>query len=274
MKKAMKKTLKVLAWVAGIGVVLAIVAFSAVIFYLDSIVQKSVTVFGSEMTGTKVQLEKVSISILRPKVVLEKFSVGNPSGYKNPNAFDLTMLQASVQRESLMSDKIVINEILIDGAMVDFEPQLTGDNNLSDIKKNIEKKTKASETAEKAETTETKETKQPEEKKSKKTVMIKLFRMTNCKITITSKLLADQNITIPLPDIEMTDIGGDDSSPEQVMEEIYDTLFKDIVLAVKNSAAGVKLPEAFDQIDKTSKDVLDKTKEEGSKVLDSIKNIF
>ncbi|MDD3117799.1 MAG: AsmA family protein [Victivallales bacterium] len=272
MKKALLKTIRILSWLLGGLLALVIVAAVVAVFYLDSIVEKGVAVFGSEMTGTKVELQKVSISLLRPKVVLENFSVANPAGYDNPKAFDLKKLQAAVERNSLFSNKIVIEEILIDGALIDFEPQLNGGNNLSDIKANIAKRT-ASSGGETAANATAPEDEQPA-KKSAKTVLVKLFRMTNCKITITSKLLGGNNITVPLPDIEMTDIGGDHSSPEEVMEKIYNDVFKKIIVTVKDSVTGLKLPDTLDQVDQTSQDVLDKTKKAGGKVIDGIKSLF
>ncbi len=277
MKKPIKITLVVLAslfilFIAGIGILLV---------SLDSIIEKSVTVFGTKMTGTKVELKDVSLSLLGADLTLKDFSVGNPSGYASTQAFDLKKLRADVERNSIFSDNIVINEIVIDGAVIAYEPQINGTSNLSDIKKNVETNTgmaeKKTDTAEtKSTTTETTE-ESTTESKQKKTVEIKLFKMTNCKVIVSSKLLNNQKITVPLPDIQLTDIGGKDkknSSPEEVFAYIYDDILMEIVKAVSSAPDAAAVKDSLKSLGSATESVVDETKKAGEKIIDSVKNLF
>ena len=78
----MKRTIKVL-----IGIVLALVLVGAVvIFFLDSIVRSSVEKVGPIVTKVSVKLDSAKISLFGGSGELKGLVVGNPEGFKTPEA--------------------------------------------------------------------------------------------------------------------------------------------------------------------------------------------
>ena len=269
----MKKPVKIALYAVGGLLALAVIALTVVVIYLDAIIQNGVTVFGAKMTGTKVELKSVSLSLFRPKLELKGFIVGNPSGYSSPEAISLKRLYVEVDRDSLFTNRIVINRIVVDGANICFEPKITGENNLRDLKKNIDKQVSRSESA-KPETTKASETtKAPEtaEKKPGKTVVIKLFELTNAKISVSSSLIRGNSISLPLVDFAMKDIGEKKgSSIEEAFSEIFDGIFKGVYQAVAKAPDTIPL----NKIQESGKEVIDKAGQEGNKLIKDIRKLF
>lgn len=263
----MKKPVKITLYVVGGLLALTVIALTVVVMYLDTIIQKGVTVFGSKMTGTKIELKSVSLSLFQPKLELKGFIVGNPAGYSSPEAMSLKRLYIEVDRNSLFTNRILINRIVVDGANICFEPKITGENNLSDLKKNIDKQVPKSEPAK----PETAKTPEPAEKKPGKTVVIKLFELTNAKISVSSSLIRGNSISLPLVDFSMKDIGEKKSSSiEEAFSEIYDGIFKGVYQAVAKAPDAIPL----NKIQETGKEVIDKAGQEGGKLIKDIKNLF
>lgn len=272
----MKKSVKTTLWATGIFFAVLLVAIICLILFLDSIVAKSVTVFGSKMTGTEVGLKDISISLISPAVKIDGFSVANPKGYTNPKAFDLDGLRAAIRRDSIFSNKLVIEEIIIDGARISYEPQLNGDSNLGDIKKHINSMSPQPKEVKPADKpVEPPVADDGKKDQEKKTVVIKLFRMTNCTISITSKLLAGKNITIPLPDIELRDIGEKKStSAEEVIDFIYEDILMAVIKAASKATSAIPVQETLEKATENAGELLKKGEKEGKKVIESIKNLF
>ena len=96
--------------------------------------------------------------------------------------------------------KIVINEIIIEGPEFILETGVgLAKSNIGTILANIEEFTNPSD----AEPVE-------EESGSSKNVQIDLLRITGGNVKVSNKLLGGHALTVPLPDIELTDIGAND----------------------------------------------------------------
>ena len=100
----------------------------------------------------------------------------------------------TVDLKSLRGDLVVVREIVVDGPEITFEGSLSG-SNLSRIQKNVESFIPAS-------------PKGKEEKPRKEMkVEIGLFKVTNGKVNLSLTALGGRSMTVPLPDIELRDIG-------------------------------------------------------------------
>ena len=95
------------------------------------------------------------------------------------------------------SDKIVINEIIIDRPEFMLETGLgLQKSNIGTMLENIQAFVGTSDEKE-------------EESASSKSVQIDLLRITGGKVKLSNKLLGGQSLMIPLPNIELTDIGAE-----------------------------------------------------------------
>ncbi|MFA7229868.1 MAG: AsmA family protein [Victivallaceae bacterium] len=238
----MKKFKKILL----IAFALIVVVIITVILLLNSIVGKAIRELGTRATGTQVSLDNARISLLNASVGLNGMMIANPEGYQQQEAFALGKFFVDVDMWTLASNKIIIDRLEIRDINIDFEPTLSG-SNLNDIKNNImkfagmDKKAEVQPTEPEKEP-ETVKTPEPESRpapaqKGKKLVIKKLI-ISNGTVTIASKMLG-QNITVPLAEIEMEDVGEDSNkSPEEVLLEVYQALMKGVAKAV--SASGAK----------------------------------
>ncbi len=167
---------------------------------IGSVIKAGVENFGPKVTQTPINLDSVELSASSGAGSIKGLVVGNPEGFNTPHAIKLDGFSMKLQPMSVLSDKIVIYEIIIDAPEFIFESGLNPTNsNISTILDNIEAFTGKSE----AET-------EVDGKVSSKNVQIDLLRITGGKFKVSNKLFGGQALMIPLPDIELKDIGADD----------------------------------------------------------------
>ena len=215
-----KKVKKVLLWIAGmIAVLLALT-----IIFRDLFIPVAVSNIGSFALGTEVKLKKFSSS-LTGKVDIQGITVANPAGYHNPYAFSLEHVYVDLSIPSLLTDEIVINEILVTGMQIDLEAKLNR-TNLGELQKNVERLLPA-----KSEDAPEKESKPADEKAQKQLVIGKL-NINNNVISFSNSAL-HFTAKIPLVPISMTDVGKGQSIGETVND-----IFTKILTSVFDACSG------------------------------------
>ena len=116
---------KILLWVVIVLVVVALLA----LWQIDRIAATGTRTVGSMLTGTKVDVEKISISPFAGDVQVKNFTVGNPEGFHNPIAIKVGKLHIDAGMKSLLSDKVVVEHLEVTGVAIDMEVKLgTGSN--------------------------------------------------------------------------------------------------------------------------------------------------
>ena len=207
------KIKKIIVWT--IGSIAAITAL--LLIFRDMYIPYAISKAGTFALGTKVELKKFSSS-LTGKVDIQGLSVANPAGYHNPKAFELERVYVNLSVLSLLSNEIVIREILVTGMKIDLESKLNR-TNLGDIQKNIERL--VPKTDENGENDENR----PSEKKSK-SVFIEKLDISNNLISFSNSAL-HLTVDVPLPPITMTDIGGKSIADtlNEIMQRILTTVF-------------------------------------------------
>jgi hypothetical protein len=252
-----------------IVIIAILVLVTVVLMRLDSIVAGGMRTFGTKATGTEVKVKSVSISLLGGDLAINNFSVANPADYKSKEALSFDLVSVDLDVNSMFSDTIIVNEVLIDNVKIDFEPTLTGGSNLTDIKNNIMNfvKKEKGETAEKPA-----EEEKPATNEKGKKVIIKKFIINNGTVTVSSSML-DQSIPLTLSKIELNDLGKE-SNMGETFSKIYDKILEEVIKVV--SAAKIEgldmdkiqstlfkdLPESAgkvgEEVGKTLKDISDK----------------
>lgn len=196
---------KLLAAVAVLVILLALVGVG-LLLSLNPIILKAVNGTAPAALGVPVTLGNADIALLQGRASLQNLHVGNPEGFKTDGLLDLGSISIRIDNSTLLSDTIVIQEILIDGLVLTFEKGLL-DNNLNAF---IESLSSGKDEPSKPET----DTQAPsdEAKPAKKLVIEKLAitgsRM-NLSITGAAALTGGGAIPIPLPPITLTDLGKD-----------------------------------------------------------------
>jgi uncharacterized protein involved in outer membrane biogenesis len=242
-------------------VILALIAGALLYFVggslLNSGVKKGVETFGPQVTRTPVTLESVKLSPFSGSGTLKGLNVGNPEGFKSGNIFALGQIDVQVDTSTLMSDKIVINEIIITRPEMSYEKTLTN-SNVKQLLKNIEAFTGPADASEPAPESEAAATKQ---------VVIRKLVIEEGTIYVGAMGIGQ---TVKLPRIEMSDIGEDSNqmTAPEVINLVLTKVLSNIGPAIAN--AGELGKAAGDAANKAGEAAGDAV----NKATDSIKNLF
>ena len=258
----MKSILKV----GGIVVLLIVAALVLLSLSLNSIIKTGVETLGPQITGTPVTLEQANLSLLSGQGELQGLLVPNPQGFQTEYAFELGRVYVNAEIESVVSDKIMIKEIIIEAPEITFEGTLSG-SNITKIQENVEKFSASVGGKDDDDDEEYEEEHESAEKK----VQIDHFILKNAQVNISSPLLQGQEVAIPLPEIHLRDIGkkSDGATLQEVSSLVFSAIEKAIVQAVSKSG---KLVEHG--LKKIEEHLGGAAKEGASKVLEGVKGIF
>lgn len=188
---------KILTTIALVVVVLAIVAAIIIGVYLGQIVKKAVNTYGPQLTQTTVNVDTVTLSLLTGSASLKGLVIGNPQGYKSPNAIAVGKVAVGVDPTSVFANKVVVRSIRLESPDINFEGGLSG-NNLSKILANINSSSSQSGPV------STNAATAPASQKKLEVDDI-LISGAKADVLITSPVQREVNVT--LPDIHLTNLG-------------------------------------------------------------------
>jgi hypothetical protein len=217
----------------AIGLVLLFVlALFVVAFFLDGIVKTGVETVGPRIVQVPVTLESIHIGILSGSAKVKGLVLGNPAGYKTPNAVSVGLAEVSVDVASALSDKIVIHSIHVEAPEITFEGGLR-DNNLFKIRDNL---TAGAATSPNAPTAAG--------AKSAKKIEVDDFLITNAVVHLNFTGLGGLKKDLRLPAIHLTDLGKGDAgmTPAELTAKIIGAIttstIQEVTDAVTNLGKG------------------------------------
>jgi len=211
----------------GVGAVIVgiITLIVLAVLNLGDLIKTVTEKYGPEITKTEVRLGSADISVLSGSGTLKEFYLGNPKGFSMPSALECDTIRVKVVTDSLTTDKIIIEEVYVDGPVISYEKKGKTDN-FQTIVNNI-KKTVAGEKKQ-----EKKEEAAPSETGSEKSIQINNFIVKNGKINLGGSLLdtfGDNSMGIDLPDIHIKDIGKEkETSPAEAFAIILSEMTGDV----------------------------------------------
>lgn len=216
---------------------------------INAAVTTAVEKYGPELTGTQVKLEHVSISPFTGSGSITGFLVGNPEGFKTDRSFKLDNVHVSLDLSSLLSDTIVVNDIVVDGAEITYELSFKG-SNIARIMtyvdaaaaKGADETPKADEPAAASDSSSTK-------------VIIDHFLLDNTGVRLSATVAQGKAATVPLPKIELKEIGRKKlgvtvgEAIQQIMAPISKAVAAVAAKIGANSVGGGGLDNAKEAID-------------------------
>jgi len=216
---------KILIGLAIGVVVLAIVGVLSVTFFLDGAIKRGVETFGPQVALVPVKLENVTLSLMSGSGKITGLTIGNPEGYKTPNAISVGKASLALKPGSLFSDKVVIQQIELIAPEITFEVGLAG-NNLSKIQANLEK-TSGGGGAQNTNAA-------PAAQASKK-LQVDKFTITGAKLQLNIAELSGPPTVVEIPDILLADLG---TGPEgitgaELTKRVLDVLEKEALKIAK-----------------------------------------
>ena len=201
----------------------------------ETIIKNVVHKYGSQVVGTDVSLEGFNISLLDGEASVKEITVANPKGYKTPNFISLGGISVKIDTNSILDDTIIIDSIVVDKPFLSYEIISLTQNNVKEIQANIAKNTT------KAQTTETKEVKEKTEETKKesasKKVVIKHLQIKSGEIVAA---MPGGDVTIPLPDINMKNIGAakKGNSVAEIISKIMNQILATATKAITTGKLG------------------------------------
>ena len=164
-------------------VVLIVVAVIVVGFFLGTIVKTGMETVGPKITQVSIKVDAVNLSLLTGSARVKGLVVGNPEGYKTPQAISVDSAAVGVNPFSVLSDKIVVRLVRVEAAEITFEGGLGG-NNLSKIMDNMNAIAK-----------------------SGRKIEVDDFLITGAMVHVNLTGMSGKEMTLPLPDIHLTNLG-------------------------------------------------------------------
>jgi hypothetical protein len=204
----------------GAGLIIIVVLLAVVLsLFLDGAVKRGVETFGPKLTKVDITLDDVSLSLFSGSASIKGLVVGNPEGFKSPEAIRVGSASLALQPRSLLADKIVVRSVRVDAPEIAFELG-AGGNNLGKILANVKAAsgTTDTNTAAKAETS------------GGKKLQVDDFVITGAKVSVGLTQWGGKNVTVIIPDIHLQKLG-------QGPEGITSAELTQLVLAALEKAA-------------------------------------
>lgn len=257
----MKKTLLVFVGLVFVLILGVVILLSS----LGSIVENGINRAGPQILKVPVSVEQVKVGALSGNTEIKNMVIGNPEKFKSEYLFKLGKLEAGMAVRSLLSDTIEINNIDIDGAIINYEMTVAG-SNLGNLMKNIKK--------EKPQEKEPDEEVKKEKKPGKK-MIINRFTMKNTKVNVIAPGLSD-SLTVDMPDIELENIGKDSQGipvakvsadiMKAVAEGVAESLGKSDQFADLNKQLSSRIEEAKSDLSGQAEKLKDTVEKEAEKL--------
>lgn len=204
---------------------LAVVIIGVVVLGLSKIgpiVQSAVNTYGPGITKTDVRLGDVNVSLFSAQAKLKDFYLGNPKGFKSPEAMKVGSILVDVAEGSLTQETIVIERIEVLSPQLTYERTLRSDNFqtiLNNVTKGGGKSAKTSGSP------------SGEPPAAQKKIIIKDFQMKDAKVNLAASMLGqNRSVSTRLPDIHLTNIGDKKGGliPADAFKVIFAELSKHI----------------------------------------------
>jgi uncharacterized protein involved in outer membrane biogenesis len=257
---------------AGVVVVIILIAVFIGLSNLGPIIKKVVNTYGPEMTKTEVRLGDVDISIFSGEAELKDFHLGNPKGFKSPQAMSVGSVHVDVDEKSVTGDTIIINRVEVVSPEITYEKS-RGTDNFQTILNNVKGSASTGKPSKKG------AGKEGEGKK----LLIKDFIVREGKVNLAVSMLGGKTISASLPDIHLRDVGKEKggASPAEVFEKIFAALHKQItspavtdVLNKELKALGMSLEAVSGEFRKQLDTLGTGDKKSGKTVTDKVKGLF
>jgi uncharacterized protein involved in outer membrane biogenesis len=202
-----------------VGIALVVV-FAVALFIglsnLGPIIRTAVNTYGPKMTKTELNVKDVSVSLFSGEAKLKDFYLGNPKGFKSPEAMRVSAIYVNLDEKSVTHDPIVIDRIEVVRPEITFEKVRRADN-FQTILNNVKRSASNSKSSSAS--------KESTKDKAGKKLIIKDFVITDGKVNMDVDMQTGSSISASasLPEIHLKNLGQ--KSGGATAEEIFSIVF-------------------------------------------------
>jgi hypothetical protein len=189
---------RILITIVLVVVALIIVTVIVIGVCLGGIVKKAVNTYGPQLTQTTVNVDAVTLSLLTGSASLKGLVIGNPQGYKSPDAISVGKIAVGVDPMTVFANKIVVRSIRLESPAITFEGGVMSGNNLSQILDNVDSSgSKSGPVSTNASTAPA----------SQRKFEVDDLVISGAKADVLITSPVQREVNVPLPDIHLTDLG-------------------------------------------------------------------
>lgn len=191
---------------------------------LDSIAQSAIEKYGSEITQARVRVQSVHLSPTNGQGSISGLVIGNPKGFKTEYAVSVGNVLLAVDPMSATKEVILIRKIAVVAPHLIYEGGDHG-SNFDVIQRNVDQYLGID---------------RNKQKEPGKKLVIDSLSIRDATVSYSPALLQGKKLDLPLPDIELRDIGkakGGVTSGE-LSREIIGALKNRVTKAISDSVKG------------------------------------
>jgi hypothetical protein len=202
---------------------------------LDSVVASTIERYGSEVTGTDVEVNGVDLALTAGRAHLTGLTVDNPQGYETDYAVRIGTATVALDVGSLAGDVPVVKELELDGALINAE-QRDAAMNLTDIQENATGDSGDASAGEPGR------------------IVVERFRLRNGRVLVTSEHLSKPE-ELPLRDIVVENIGS--ASGGATYSEAAEAMLMPVIAAARTAATERLSAVAGEAVSQAAREELD-----------------
>jgi hypothetical protein len=238
----MKTTSKIIIALGILAVILAAGVYF-LISNIDRIVSAGIEKYGSETTGTNVDVSSVQIKLKEGEGSIRNLSIGNPGGFTTPKAFSLENITVVVDTDSITGDPVIIDKVTISAPRITYEINKSGQSNIDVLKKNVESylNQKTEPASKKAGTGDD----------AGKKMIIRSLVIEKGEVSIKVAALPGKPLSATLPRIALRNLGGKGGdSPGNIAAQILTPLVNQATRAASTAGIGQYLGKSAGEVTK------------------------
>lgn len=192
-------------------VVLGVIAVGAASMWLGKGVKLAVETYGPGIVGAPVAVGSVMLAPWSGRGTIKNLVIGNPPGFKGAHALKVGSVEVRIQLSSLATDTIVVESVDVRAPEILYEMG-AGGSNLLRLQKNAESAVGQPAAA-------------PAGKAApSKSLIIKDLRVSGGQVGVSASALGKTGVTIPLPVVHLSNLGGKGRTPAQAVSEVLNAI--------------------------------------------------
>lgn len=193
------------------AVVLGLIAAAAASMWMGRGVKLAVETYGPGIVGAPVTVGSVMLAPWSGSGSIKNLVIGNPPGFKGAHALKVGSVAVRIKLSSLATDTIVVESVDVRAPEILYEMG-SGGSNLSRLQRN-------------AESAVGKPAAAPQGKAAPaKSLIIKDLLVSGGQVGVSASALGKTGVTIPLPVVHMTNLGGKGRTPAQAVSEVLNAI--------------------------------------------------